>query len=80
MDFFLLNICIVHIVKMSSLPELKTAIRNGDTELVRDLANELANNGVEIYSALELARNLNRTKGKRGKWDDIVEVLEDFFG
>jgi hypothetical protein len=64
---------------MATVSDLKSAIRNGDTELVRELASELANNGVDISSALELARNLNRTKGKRGKWDDIVEVLEDFF-
>lgn len=64
---------------MASFADLKNAIRSGHTELVRELASELANDGVALYPALELARNLNRTKGRRGKWDDIVEILEEFF-
>lgn len=64
---------------MSSLSDLKNAIRAGDTEMVRELANSLVNNGVLIVDALNLAKNLNRTKGKRGKWDDIVDILEEYF-
>lgn len=61
---------------MSNVSDLKNAIRKGDTELVRELADELNSNSVDISSALDLAKNLNRTKGKRGKWDDIVGILE----
>jgi hypothetical protein len=64
---------------MANISDLKTAIRRGDTELVREIAEELVDNEVNIISALELAQNLNRTKGKRGKWDDIVEILENYF-
>ncbi len=64
---------------MANISDLKTAIRRGDTELVREIAEELVDNEVNISSALELAQNLNRTKGKRGKWDDIVEILENYF-
>lgn len=64
---------------MSSLSDLKNAIRRGDTELVREIAEELVNNEVNISSALDLARNMNRVKGKRGEWDDIVEILEEYF-
>jgi hypothetical protein len=63
----------------NNLSELKNAIRQGNTELVREIADELVRNDVQIISALELAQNLNRTKGKRGKWDDIVGVLENYF-
>ena len=63
---------------MANISDLKTAIRRGDTELVREIAEELVDNEVNISSALELAQNLNRTKGKRGKWDDIVEILENY--
>jgi hypothetical protein len=64
---------------MSTLSDLKNAIRRGDTELVREIANELNDENINITVALDLARNLNRTKGKRGMWDDIVEILEDYF-
>lgn len=64
---------------MSSLSDLKNAIRRGDTELVREIAEELVNNEVNISSALDLAKNMNRVKGKRGEWDDIVEILEEYF-
>jgi len=64
---------------MSTLSDLKNAIRRGDTELVREIANELNDENINITIALDLARNLNRTKGKRGMWDDIVEILEDYF-
>lgn len=64
---------------MSSLADLKQAVRNGNTELVREISQELVNNGVMIIEALKLAENLNKTKGKRGKWNDIVEVLEEHF-
>jgi hypothetical protein len=62
-----------------TLADLKQAVRNGDTERVREISQELVNNGVLIISALELAENLNKTKGKRGKWNDIIEVLEEHF-
>lgn len=65
--------------RMSTLSDLKNAIRRGDTELVREIANELNDENINITIALDLARNLNRTKGKRGMWDDIVEILEDYF-
>ena len=65
--------------RMSTLSDLKNAIRRGDTELVREIANELNDENINITVALDLARNLNRTKGKRGMWDDIVEILEDYF-
>jgi len=65
--------------KMPSLNDLKNAIRRGDTELVREIADELVDNGVNISSALDLARNMNRVKGKRGEWDDIVGLLEEYF-
>jgi hypothetical protein len=64
---------------MSSINDLKNAIRAGNTEQVREIADELVNNGVMIIDALNLAKNLNRTKGKRGKWDDIVDILEEYF-
>jgi len=64
---------------MSTISDLKNAIRRGDTELVREIANELNDENINITVALDLARNLNRTKGKRGMWDDIVEILEDYF-
>ncbi len=64
---------------MSSINDLKQAIRNGNTELVKEIARELVDNDVMIIDALNLAKNLNRTKGKRGKWDDIVSVLEEYF-
>jgi hypothetical protein len=64
---------------MPSLSDLKNAIRRGDTELVRDIAGELVNNEVDISPALKLARDMNRVKGKRGEWDDIVEILEEHF-
>lgn len=64
---------------MSSITDLKNAIRAGNTEEVRTIADELVNNGVMIIDALNLAKNLNRTKGRRGKWDDIVSILEDYF-
>lgn len=66
-------------VKMSSISDLKKAIRDGNTEMVREIANELVSNGIMIVDALNLAENLNRTKGKRGKWDDIVEILNSHF-
>lgn len=64
---------------MSTISDLKNAIRRGDTELVREIANQLNDENINITVALDLARNLNRTKGKRGMWDDIVEILEDYF-
>ena len=64
---------------MSTIADLKQAIRNGNTEQVEYVANELVNDGVMIIEALKLAQNLNRTKGKRGKWDDIVKILEEHF-
>ena len=64
---------------MPSLSDLKNAIRRGDTELVRDIAGDLVNNEVDISPALKLARDMNRVKGKRGEWDDIVEILEEYF-
>lgn len=64
---------------MSNLSDLKNAIRRGDTELVRDIAGDLVNNEVDISPALKLARDMNRVKGKRGEWDDIVEILEEYF-
>ncbi len=62
---------------MPNLNDLKNAIRRGDTELVREIAEDLVNNEVDISPALTLARNMNRVKGKRGEWDDIVEILEN---
>lgn len=62
---------------MPNLNDLKNAIRRGDTELVREIAEELVYNEVDISPALTLARNMNRVKGKRGEWDDIVEILEN---
>lgn len=64
---------------MWSINDLKNAIRVGNTEMVTSIADELVNNGVAIMDALSLAKNLNRTKGKRGKWDDIVNILEEYF-
>lgn len=64
---------------MPSLSDLKNAIRRGNTELVRDIAGDLVNNEVDISPALKLARDMNRVKGKRGEWDDIVEILEEHF-
>lgn len=62
---------------MPSLNDLKNAVRRGDTELVREIAGELVDDDVDITPALTLARNMNRVKGKRGEWADIIEVLED---
>ena len=64
---------------MASLNDLKNAIRRGNTELVREIAEELVNNEVNISSALELARFINGQKKTRGDWDDIVSMLEDYF-
>jgi len=64
---------------MSTIADLKQAIRNGNTEEVKNIADELVSNGVMIIEALSLAQNLNRTKGKRGKWNDIVSVLVEHF-
>lgn len=64
---------------MSTISDLKEAIRSGNTELVRDIVSELDNNYIDISSALELANNINRTKAKRGKWDDIVNILQEYF-
>jgi len=64
---------------MATLSDLKKAIRRGDTGLVRELAEELVNNEVYIGDALELAKNLNRTKDRRGQWQDIVDILQEYF-
>lgn len=64
---------------MARLSELKVAIRKGDTELVRELADELVEDGVYIGEALDLARNINRAKKTRGQWEDIISILEDHF-
>ena len=61
---------------MPSLNDLKNAVRRGDTELVREIAEELVGDDVDITPALTLARNMNRVKGKRGEWADIIEILE----
>lgn len=78
MDFFLSYKKIVQSIKMASLSQLKNAIRRGDTEQVSDLASELSDDGIDISSALKLARDINRVGKTRGKWDDIVEILEKF--
>lgn len=65
---------------MANLNNLKDAIRKGDTELVRELADELNDNGVDISSALNLARQMNKVGKTRGRWGDIVEILEEYFG
>jgi hypothetical protein len=64
---------------MTTLNDLKNAIRRGDTELVREIADELVNDSVDISSALKLARTINNLKGSRGDWDDIVSILEEYF-
>jgi hypothetical protein len=64
---------------MANLNDLKNAIRRGDTELVREIADDLVNNNVNISPALTLARTINRLKGNRGDWDDIVSILEEYF-
>ena len=68
----------VNRLKMSTISDLKNAIRRGDTELVREIADQLNDEDINITTALDLAKNLNRTKGKRGMWDDIVEILEEY--
>lgn len=60
---------------MATLNDLKTAIRKGDTELVRELVRQLKTDGVYIDSALQLAKDLNKTKAKRGQWQDIIDVI-----
>jgi hypothetical protein len=64
---------------MTSLSDLKKAVRDGNTELVRELAEELVNDDVYIGEALELAKNINRAKRTRGMWDDIVSILQGYF-
>lgn len=64
---------------MSNLSDLKQAIRKGDTELVEEIADELTDNDIDISSALELAKNMNRVGKTRGKWTDIVDILESYF-
>lgn len=64
---------------MPNLSELKQAIRNGNTERVEEIADELVEMEVDISSALELAKNMNRIGKSRGKWGDIVEILESYF-
>lgn len=64
---------------MERLSYLKTAVRNGDTEKVRELSKELSDDGVYFGDALILARNLNKTKARRGQWQDIVDLLEMYF-
>jgi hypothetical protein len=64
---------------MPSLSDLKNAIRNGDPERVRDIADQLVDEGVDISPALKLARDMNRVKRIRKDWNDIVEILEEFF-
>lgn len=63
---------------MANLSDLKNAVRRGDTELVRDLACELDNDDIDITPALKLAKDMNRIGKTRGKWGDIVEILEEF--
>lgn len=62
---------------MASISDLKNAIRRGDTELVRELTDELVELDIDIGSAIELARNINRAKKTRGMWNDIVNILEE---
>ncbi len=64
---------------MANLSDLIKAVRKGDTVYVSELAEELNDNGVDISSALKIARNINRAKQTRGKWQDIVDVLEEYF-
>lgn len=60
---------------MSTLNDLKIAIRKGDTESVREIVRKLNKDGVYIDSALQLAKDLNKTKTKRGQWQDIINVI-----
>jgi len=63
---------------MPSISELKNAVRRGDTEMVRELAEELTNDGVNIWPALKLAKDMNQIGKTRGKWEDVIEVLEEY--
>ena len=63
---------------MASISDLKKAIRRGDSEMVEEIARELHEDGVDLSSALDLAKNLNCVKNNRGGWSDIVEILEEF--
>lgn len=64
---------------MSSISDLKKAIRDGNTELVEEIADELVDNDIDISSALALAKQMNKVGKTRGKWQDIVDILEDYF-
>jgi len=63
---------------MPTISELKNAVRRGNTEMVRELAEELTEDGVDIRPALKLARDMNQIGKTRGKWGDVVEVLEEY--
>ena len=64
---------------MTNLSDLIKAVRKGDTESVREMAEELNDDGVDISSALNIAKNINRAKQTRGQWQDIVDILEEYF-
>lgn len=63
---------------MPNISDLKKAIRDGNTELVIELAKELNNNDIDIYPALKLAKDLNKLGKTRDTLDDIVEILESY--
>lgn len=64
---------------MTNISDLKQAIRKGDTELVEQIAEELFDNDIDLSSALQLAKQMNKIGKSRGKWQDIVDVLESYF-
>jgi hypothetical protein len=63
---------------MSTLSDLKQAVRDGDDDLVEDLAEELSDDGIDITPALKLAENINRAKPTRGQWGRIVRILKEY--
>ncbi len=64
---------------MTNISDLKQAIRKGDTELVEQIAEELFDSNIDLSSALQLAKQMNKIGKSRGKWQDIVDVLESYF-
>jgi hypothetical protein len=64
---------------MAKLNDLITAVRKGDTEKVSSLAEKLVDEDVNISSALKLARFINKQPDTEGDWQDIVDILEEYF-
>jgi hypothetical protein len=64
---------------MYTVSDLIKAVRNGNTEEVESIADELDSQDIDISSALKIARSMNKLGKTRGKWSDIVELLESYF-